>query len=112
MVNLTHLQKRYLSEINSSNAKQTQPPNSESDNNGEMLLLQKRSTKNKANRKNQGVPCTAGQKSFARIHDEKHKEIGVELDRADLYIITHKHRDGDPVDDIARVMIVCIIYIF
>ncbi|XP_043693295.1 sugar transport protein 8-like [Telopea speciosissima] len=45
--------------------------------------------------------CTCYPMSYASCW-QKLMETGVELDRAGLYVITHEHSDGRPVDDIAR----------
>ncbi|XP_039161609.1 uncharacterized protein LOC104428247 [Eucalyptus grandis] len=54
---------------------------------------------NKANRAKQKIRHTLGKKSFARITAEKEAELGRELNRVDLFILSHERKKGKkPVD--------------
>ncbi|KAL2326176.1 hypothetical protein Fmac_025234 [Flemingia macrophylla] len=58
--------------------------------------------KNKDNRKRQTVPHTGGSKSIARKKDEMEQELGRKVSRGEVWIATHKHGNGDFVNDEAR----------
>nr|CAD1835694.1 unnamed protein product [Ananas comosus var. bracteatus] len=58
-----------------------------------------RDLRNKGNRSKQITTHTAGSKSFARIREEKRKEKGVLPTRAELFKITHIHKNGDPMTE-------------
>nr|CAD1820376.1 unnamed protein product [Ananas comosus var. bracteatus] len=60
---------------------------------------QTRSLRSKSNRSKQITTHTAGSRSFARIHEEKRKEKGVVPTRAELFKITHVHKNGDPMNE-------------
>ncbi|OMO75205.1 hypothetical protein CCACVL1_16302 [Corchorus capsularis] len=62
---------------------------------------------NKACRAKQKALHTAGRKSFARIREEEKEKRpgGKEPSRAELYILTHTRKDGQPVDDAAAEII-------
>ncbi|KAF8038266.1 hypothetical protein BT93_B0961 [Corymbia citriodora subsp. variegata] len=54
---------------------------------------------NKANRAKQKIRHTLGKKSFARITAEKEAELGRELNRVDLFMLSHERKKGKkPVD--------------
>ncbi|XVE94184.1 hypothetical protein REPUB_Repub01dG0260000 [Reevesia pubescens] len=65
------------------------------------------SAKNKANAAKQKAFHTAGSKSFARIREEEKakRPDGKEPSRAELYILTHTRKNGQPVDDEAAAII-------
>ncbi|XP_068487949.1 uncharacterized protein [Phaseolus vulgaris] len=58
--------------------------------------------KNKDNRKKQTVPHTGGSKSIARKKDEMEKELGRKVSRGEVWVATHKHANGEFVNDGAR----------
>ncbi|GLT61668.1 hypothetical protein SLA2020_343570 [Shorea laevis] len=62
---------------------------------------------NKANRAKQKGGHTSGQKSYARILEEERRKRtdGKEPTRAELYILTHTRKDGQPIDEIAATTI-------
>ncbi|XP_021891603.1 uncharacterized protein LOC110809924 isoform X3 [Carica papaya] len=62
-----------------------------------------RSAKNRANRYKQKGVHAMGTKSFARIREEERakRPDGKEPTRAELYILTHTRKDGQPVDETA-----------
>ncbi|KAL2340381.1 hypothetical protein Fmac_008321 [Flemingia macrophylla] len=60
------------------------------------------SKKNKENRKRQTVPHTGGSKSIACKKDEMEQELGRKVSRGEVWIATHKHTNGDLVNDEAR----------
>ncbi|XP_020080546.1 uncharacterized protein LOC109704191 isoform X7 [Ananas comosus] len=59
---------------------------------------QARCLRNKVNRSKQVTLHTAGSKSFARIREEERKNKGILPTRAELFKITHIHKDGAPVN--------------
>lgn len=64
---------------------------------------QKLCATNRANRLKVKATHASGQKSFARIREEERikRPDGKEPTRAELYILTHTRRDGQPVDEAA-----------
>ncbi|XP_027912184.1 uncharacterized protein LOC114180603 [Vigna unguiculata] len=58
--------------------------------------------KNKDNRKKQTVPHTGGSKSIAQNKDEMEQELGRKVSRGEVWIATHKHANGEFVNDRAR----------
>ncbi|OMO92267.1 hypothetical protein COLO4_17726 [Corchorus olitorius] len=70
-------------------------------------LVRLLSAVNKACRAKQKALHTAGRKSFARIREEEKEKRpgGKEPSRAELYILTHTRKDGQPVDDAAAEII-------
>ncbi|XP_027912651.1 uncharacterized protein LOC114172261 [Vigna unguiculata] len=58
--------------------------------------------KNKDNRKKQTVPHTGGSKSIARKKDEMEQELGHKVSRGEVWIATHKHANGEFVNDGAK----------
>ncbi|XP_039015293.1 uncharacterized protein LOC120145536 [Hibiscus syriacus] len=67
----------------------------------------KRCARNKAIRKKQTCGHSSGTKSYARICEEErnNRPDGKEPTRAELYILTHTHKDGQPVDETAAELI-------
>nr|CAD1844038.1 unnamed protein product [Ananas comosus var. bracteatus] len=65
----------------------------------EYWILKKGSLRSKSNRSKQITTHTAGSRSFARIREEKRKEKGVVPTRAELFKITHVHKNGDPMNE-------------
>nr|XP_029119885.1 uncharacterized protein LOC105043294 isoform X2 [Elaeis guineensis] len=60
-----------------------------------------RSNTNRANRVHLRFGHTSGTKSFARIREEERvkRPDGQELSRAELFVLTHTHKDGQPMDE-------------
>ncbi|GKV32151.1 hypothetical protein SLEP1_g40776 [Rubroshorea leprosula] len=58
---------------------------------------------NRANRSKQKATHASGPKSFARVREEERmkRSDGKEPTRAELYILTHTRKDGQPVDETA-----------
>ncbi|KAE8727245.1 Detected protein of unknown function [Hibiscus syriacus] len=67
----------------------------------------KRCARNKAIRKKQTCGHSSGTKSYARICEEERNKRpdGKEPTRAELYILTHTRKDGQPVDETASKLI-------
>ncbi|GMI87906.1 hypothetical protein HRI_002459900 [Hibiscus trionum] len=67
----------------------------------------KRCAKNKANRQKQTCVHSSGTKSYARICEEERNKRpdGKEPTRAELYILTHTRKNGQPVDETAAKLI-------
>ncbi|KAK8522373.1 hypothetical protein V6N13_115346 [Hibiscus sabdariffa] len=67
----------------------------------------KRCAKNKANRQKQTFGHSSGTKSYARICEEERNKRpdGKEPTRAELYILTHTRKNGQPVDETAAKLI-------
>ncbi|XP_058067679.1 uncharacterized protein LOC131217013 [Magnolia sinica] len=56
---------------------------------------------NTENRRKQRISHTTGTKSFARIREEERKKRanGEDLTRVDMFLLTHKRKNGMPVDE-------------
>ncbi|KAL2327658.1 hypothetical protein Fmac_021085 [Flemingia macrophylla] len=57
---------------------------------------------NKDNRKRQTISHTDGSKSIACKKDEMEQELGSKVSRGEVWITTHKHSNGDFVNDETR----------
>ncbi|KAL2330991.1 hypothetical protein Fmac_018572 [Flemingia macrophylla] len=65
-------------------------------------IIQEKAQKNKDNRKKQTIPHTGGSMSLARKKQKMELECGRKVSRGEIWIATHKHANGEFVNEEAK----------
>ncbi|RYR35246.1 hypothetical protein Ahy_A10g050394 isoform B [Arachis hypogaea] len=68
------------------------------------ILSQKKCRRNALNQSKQPYPHTGGPKTMERLKDEEEKKQQRRIGRREMFIMTHKKRDGSYINDDAHVV--------
>ncbi|XP_052111514.1 uncharacterized protein LOC127742813 [Arachis duranensis] len=67
-------------------------------------IIKKKCRRNALNQSKQPYPHTGGPKTMERLKDEEEKKQQRRIGRREMFIMTHKKRDGSYINDDARVV--------